>query len=638
MELLNLTALQFLALFASISAFSIALYLLDRARRKQIVPTLRFWVTPGQPAPVTRRRNIQQPLSLLLQLLGMALLLLAIAELQWGSSNTRRNHALILDTSAWMGASLPGHPGMTLMDQARANALAWLRAVPADDRVLVIRADGLTTPATGWETDHRTVARAILESQPGATALEISQAIRFATQAQSRQSGRPGEVVYTGPGRISSRDAANGRAPDPPELRILAVADPDENCGLRSVGARASQSASGTWDVLVRARNYGTRPKTVQITLNFGKAPAGMRVLELEPGEEKEAAIPVRTRAAGILEARLYPRDSFAADNYAALELPEMRPLQVIAYTSDAGALRPALTSDPRITADFRLPSAYQPPPAGAVVILHRFRPALPPRSNVIWIDPPRDQSPVPIRDRVTHPANIRWISDQPVTAGLRSGDFQLGEASIFESAPGTIRLAESDSGPIVVARDSSAGRMVAIGFDPFAGAMRYQLTTPLLIGNALRWIAPRSFRDTDVTTESAGAISAPLPASAGSSGVQVLSESGSVLPFDVHARSVDFFAGESSRVRVISGGAERVYSLTLPEMWDAKWAAPPGALHGIPRWTESIHRVPRLWPFLAILGAALLMAEWFLFGRATSSRLRVLRPAAEPASGGKAA
>src|SRR5665213_929572 len=156
MELLNLTLTQFLVLFGSVSAISVALYLLDRTRRRQIVSTLRFWVAPGQPAPVSRRRKIQQPVSLLLQLLGMLLLLLALAEFQFGGSlNKRRDHVLILDTSAWMGAALPNRAGATLMDLARANAIGWLRAVPPTDRVLVVRADGLATPATSWETDHR---------------------------------------------------------------------------------------------------------------------------------------------------------------------------------------------------------------------------------------------------------------------------------------------------------------------------------------------------------------------------------------------------------------------------------------------------------------------------------------------------
>ena len=48
MEFLNLTLGQFAALFGVVGAFSVALYLLDRTRRKQVVSTLRFWVEPVQ--------------------------------------------------------------------------------------------------------------------------------------------------------------------------------------------------------------------------------------------------------------------------------------------------------------------------------------------------------------------------------------------------------------------------------------------------------------------------------------------------------------------------------------------------------------------------------------------------------------
>src|SRR6204780_2309025 len=215
MEFLNLTFGQFAALFGVVGAFSVALYLLDRTRRKQIVSTLRFWVEPGKAAPVTRRNRIQQPLSLLLQLLGMLLLLLALAEFQFGGSrNARRDHVLVLDTSAWMGATLPNRANATLMDVARASALGWLRAVPSADRVLLVRADALATPATAWELDRRNVARAILESQPGATALNLSQSLQFASQLQHGSGSLAGEIAYVGPGRISTREANNMAIPN----------------------------------------------------------------------------------------------------------------------------------------------------------------------------------------------------------------------------------------------------------------------------------------------------------------------------------------------------------------------------------------------------------------------------------------
>src|SRR5256885_10439906 len=103
MYLLNLSLLQFLAVFGSISAVSVALYLLDRSRRKLVVSTLRFWLAAEQPAVAARRRRIQQPWSLLLQLVSMALILLAIGQLRVGTpALAGRDHVIVLDTSSWM--------------------------------------------------------------------------------------------------------------------------------------------------------------------------------------------------------------------------------------------------------------------------------------------------------------------------------------------------------------------------------------------------------------------------------------------------------------------------------------------------------------------------------------------------------
>ncbi|MGD1072909.1 MAG: VWA domain-containing protein [Bryobacteraceae bacterium] len=637
MEFLNLSLGQFLTLFGTVSAISVALYLLDRTRRRQIVSTLRFWVAPGQPAPVSRRRRIQQPLSLLLQLLGMALLLLAIAEFQFGGTlNKRRDHVLILDTSAWMGANMPGASlpnsrDMTLMDAARANALGWLRAVPPTDRVLLVRADGLATPATSWETDRRKVARAILASQPGATALNLSQNVEFARELQRQSGAESGEIVYVGPGRISSREANSVNLPDIPAFRVLTVDDAVENCGLRSMGARRSETDPGAWDVLVRVRNYGKLPRAVNVTLNYGKAPQGMHPVDLAPGAEKETSFAVRTRAAGILEARLYPRDAFAADNYAALELPQQHTLHVVVYSNQPDTIRPALASDPRVNADFHPAAQYTPATNGndELLILDRFHPPVGPQENVLWIDPPAQNPPIPIRQRIEHPEDLKWIPDQPLTQGLRARNIQIESTSVFEPASTDIRVAEVAQGPVMVARTAANGsRMVVMGFDPFSGAMRYELATPLLLANILRWIAPGIFRDLDVSTQSTGAVASPFPQQTDRSSVQVITDAGRMLPFNIRDRAVQFFAGEPARVRVIAGSSERVYSLTLPELGEVKWTPPANARHGIPAWTDTIRRSHVLWPYLAIMGVALLIAEWVIYGSYTTSRLRIVKPA----------
>ena len=73
--------------------------------------------------------------------------------------------------------------------------------------------------------------------------------------------------------------------PNIPAFRVLAVDDNIENTGLRSVGARRSATDPGTWDVLVRARNYGTSAEPVNVTLNFGHVPQGVAAARPAAGD-----------------------------------------------------------------------------------------------------------------------------------------------------------------------------------------------------------------------------------------------------------------------------------------------------------------------------------------------------------------
>src|ERR1035438_4078214 len=260
MYFLNLTLFQFAALFGSISAVSVALYLLDRARRKQVVSTLRFWVAAEQPAVAARRHRVQQPWSLILQLVSMALLLLSIAQLRFGAPlQAGHDHVIVLDTSAWMAARSGNR---TLMDLARQSARQYLRALPAGDRVMLVRADALATPATAFDPDRRVSAAAILSSEPGSTALNLDQALAFARHVQSQTGRRAGEIAYIGPGLPAVHHPVPAAAAPPRNLRLLLVPDAIENCGLRKIGTRRSATDPNTWDIYVSAHNYGDRKST----------------------------------------------------------------------------------------------------------------------------------------------------------------------------------------------------------------------------------------------------------------------------------------------------------------------------------------------------------------------------------------
>src|SRR6185295_16133115 len=134
-----------------------------------------------------------------------------------------RDHVMILDTSAWMAAFGPAAFGpaassarparRTLMDEAREKARAYLKSLPSSDRVMLVRADALTTPATAFEYKREKILEAIAQSTAGSTALNLDQALAFAHQAQALGSHRQGEIVYIGAGRVTAQPTAFPNVP-----------------------------------------------------------------------------------------------------------------------------------------------------------------------------------------------------------------------------------------------------------------------------------------------------------------------------------------------------------------------------------------------------------------------------------------
>ena len=627
MSFLNLGLGELLGLAGAISAGVVALYLLDRSKRKQLVATLRFWSAADVRTELKHRRRIQQPWSLVLQIASLILLLLAIAGPRiGGDENSGRDHVVILDTSAWMGARV--RQG-TLMDEAKASARAYIKALPGSDRVMLVRADALATPATAFESNRQALDDAIRNSQPGSSALNIEQAFEYAQRAQKLQSRRSGEIVFAGVGRIPEQESS-GAAP-PSNLRVLAVNGPQENVGLRKIGLRRSLTAADSWDIFVAVRNYGIHPHSIDLALQFGGSPAGSKSMTLKPGTEEQATFTYKTRVGGYLEARIAPHDLFPQDDRAVIELPSEKPMHVVVYSDDPSALRTLIATNPQVEAVFEPTSKYDPDVKADVVVVDRYASSRRPKADSLWIEPPVSGSPIPVK---TTRANVKldhWRPDTALGAGLHTKNTLIESSEIFAADKNDIVVAEAAEGPLIVARASSP-KIAVIGFEPMKSAMKYELATPLLIANVLRWMAPETFRRWEVQAGTVGTVTVPLDRGTDPASVKVLTEDQKPLPFTVEGNSLRFFAGARGSVRVVSGDRETVYSLTLPDVGDALWKAPPNVRRGIPRASEAGASATDFWPWLALAGGLGLLADWLLFGRSRAFRLRASKMVASAA------
>lgn len=609
MFFLNLSLAEFSALFAVLGGAVVALYLLDRSRKRIKVATLRFWTPSEKPPEARHSRKIQQPWSLLLQMLGLLLLLAALGQLRWGSpERSLRDHVLLLDTSAWMNAR---DGRRTILDQTKTDAVTWVRSLPASDRIMVVRTDALSTPATVFETNRGLVEEAIKSSKASASAMQLTQAVDFARQMQRLHGRGQGEIVYTGSGRIADKEAAAL----PKNFRLLTLRKAGENVGLRKVALRRGASDGELWEVFVTAHNYGTQPRKIPVALAYGHAPVASGLLDLAPGADQNGRYEFRTKAGGELEVRLIVNDAIEADNHAIFELPAQRLLEVDVYSDQPDLLRPFLAIHPWIKPKFMPTNSYTPDTKASVVILDHFNPSAPPKTQAIYIEPVGGGSPAGAATPITSGMKLSWRNEHPIAEGLRTGDVRLERGEVFASTGNFSVIAQADGKSVIVA-STEPRKAVVLGFHPAKSQLRYELAAPLLFANIFKWLTPEVFGQKEWNGESIGMVRALVDNNLKPENIKVLNDGGVALPFTLEGNKVQFFAGNEGMFRVVAGGREQVYSLTLPEVAETTWEPPKDVRRGLPSLFAGGASSHDLWQWLALAGGLCLLLDWLWFGR----------------------
>lgn len=614
MFFLNLTAGEFVALLGALGGLITALYLLDRAKRKKVVSTLRFWTSAITAEEKQTRRRMRDPWSLILQLAGLILLLLAIAQLQWGTRERKqRDHVLLLDTSAW-SAAVEGGEGQRVIDREKELARAYIGSLPSRDRVMLVLADALATPVTPFTSDRAQIRSALNEASAGFSALNIQQAIIYAQQAQAWSGGQPGEIAYAGPKQIDSADVTLHGVSN---LRVLSIPLRRENVGIRRMTVKRGEDAADEWQATVTVRNYGSARRSVRVKTRFGTTVFAPRILNLASQQEAAAEYVFVTSDRGDLVAELDPPDVLASDNRAVLALPRSGLLRVAIYTARPEVLRPLLEANQRVSAQFYNPSQYQPNPRADVILLDRFAPPKPPAIASLWIQPARDASPLPIKTTLENATITNWNSNTSLGVGLHATETRLASAESFETFQGDIPIASAGRAPVVVARPATSGlpKMALIGFDPFEGEMKFQVTTPLLFANLLHWLSPESLRMLDLSAARVGSATVTLEPTERADQIRISSDNGDAIPFTIHDRTLQLFTGRPSIIRIASYDRERVLSLTLPDVAEHEFQPPAISAAGLPVRANWAPNSVTLWQWLAVLGALTLVIEWMLFG-----------------------
>lgn len=610
---------------AAVAASMLVLYLLRVRRRRIEVPSLRAWrAVAGHQRRALWKERLRRAVSLLLQLIIAALVLLALRDpRQDGHASERRAWVLLIDTSASM-TTRDEAGGRTRLQRAVEQLGDALTGIPEGDPVMLVQVDDRVSPLTSLLPDRDACDAALRRVAPSATSADAATALQFALDAV-RDAPRA-TVLFATDGAFAS--TAFDAMDVPPHVQLLwaPVGASGDNVAVTALTARPYPTHRTNWEVMLEVTNASEAASVVEVELRVGDAPIEVLPLTLGPGERVRQIRSDLPGSGDAIEARVRVIsgdviDRFAMDDRAWALLPTRGAPRVQVVTDGNLFLEAALLLNESIRAEFVRPGAWTSERAAEadVVVFDGPVPDLPERGAFLFFAPTGPSSPWQVIGEVADPIIttstgdpvLRWIT------GLR--DVNILRASRFGLNRGDRVIASAVGGhPMIVARDEPGRRMLAFAFDPTASDLPLRVAYPLLLINAIDAL-------TDVDDRSIEGLRTgtmwSIDVGDASSEVVVRAPSGRRHDAPVHAGRVWVRGDEAGIWEVESTSTVRSFAASFGTV-DRAQIAPAASLRAgereferlAPRETPPRRTEPWMWLSLAALG--LLLLEWFTFHR----------------------
>jgi hypothetical protein len=370
--------------------------------------------------------------------------------------------AIVVDVSATMATQTGGE---SRLDEARERARGVLRNLARTTRVTFVAA-GRLPRRIGDAGAHDVRVDALLALlTPSSGTADLASAIRA---AQDEGIGHGDVFIVTDRPRPGRATTPSGIPAD----HWIRVGKPVENIAItRLVAARPS--SNNAVPVLVEVTNQGERDRDVEIVLAVDGRP-DLRTTVRVPSHAAVSHTDILRRRGRVLSARVTFDDALATDNvrYAAFGFD---PVRVAILGRRHPFVEKALETNPRVRMirdagepfDVAVCDACGAPDADAVLAIDSRDVAL--RGSAVTVERP----------------------DHPVVSAIDTAALfvDLAAPAGTSTADGVV-LARAGGQPAVVAAEREGRRTVRLAFDVDAPATALGVAFPVLIANAVDWLA----------------------------------------------------------------------------------------------------------------------------------------------------
>lgn len=456
----------------------VALYFLKLRRQPLGIPSTLLWRQSLEDLRVnTFWQRLRRSILLLLQLLVVLLLLLSLSNPTIQSTQNRRNFVLLVDNSASMSATDDPEERGTRLDQAKAEASAFVSSLQPGDAVMVLTFSDRAEVIGSFTDNLDRVRNTIASIKPTARRTRPQDAFAIAASAAHSAALSPNQTANSNPGEAEQHTIhtavhlfSDGDF-DTRFVRELAAFDvtyhqmgsQQNNIGVIAFASRRRDDMPEVVELF--ARLISSEPAKAEIELHVdGKLHDLQRVEWTQPGEQS-AFFTLKAPKEALLEIKLRPtagRDYLAIDNQAWAVISERRPGKVLLFSDDDEQLKRALGTPAmnRLATVEALPTrdaegidmAGDPRFApNDLIIFDRCRPKTMPETNTFSIGtlPPSLASALPPMQE--SPSILTWDRAHPALRFVDLANVYVLSSLPIEAPPGSQTLISSDRGPLLL-------------------------------------------------------------------------------------------------------------------------------------------------------------------------------------------
>jgi Ca-activated chloride channel homolog len=601
MEFLNPTALY------GLLALPLLLipYLTRQKPRRVVFSSLLLFNVPDKRAGGRPLSRLRLPPIFFLQLLLLALVIVALAEPVFSVRTSRI--AVVLDNSASMQTLFGQQTRFALAQEKVRGLLSDLGpAATADLYLTVPRLEKVRGTSLGPVEATRIVGSLTSYDLPDAP---IDYQVVLSQMAKEQKYDRV--YLITDHPAVGQTDV----------LRVLTVGQPRDNFAVSSFAISHSSLVGSRLEATAEVANFSGKDERIKVVLRGGGAVLSSRDLAVEAGKTAAATF------AGFpnhpyYELEIDIRDGLPIDNRRFAVPPAAQNLRILGISPRPQALN-SLRSIPGVSLDIVAPQEYDKADRSgySLEIFHYSTPAVPPANPALFVLPPDNNPLAELAKPVSRPIVSSWREPHPLTRYVNFALFRPAFSRPLKPRVSAEAIIESPAGLLALAMERRAVRYLVLGFEIFPYLGRENLPVSVFTLNLLDWFFHGSGAEPLVT-------GAPIIFSAAQQGSFLLTPRGDKIALEHGANS--FPATHFQGLYQIQRGSHReLFAVNFENKNESDLRQPTPIPIREATAADNVSALFSIWPYLLLISLILLFVEWFVNPRPIRSAFGLRSPPA---------